>query len=70
MGRELRYMVTAAPGTYGDIGYVWSRHYTLDAALRAARNGGVVRRGALPKGRTMYSADEPFHPVVRRGEVA
>ena len=39
--------------------------YMVTAALRAARSGGVVRRGALPKGRTLLRSEENFYPMVK-----
>ena len=68
MARKLRYMITDAPGYYGEVAYVWSRHYTIEAARRAMplhQPGVCMRRGALPKGRTLYRSEENFYPMVK-----
>lgn len=66
MTTSTSYIVTAAPGYYGDTTRVLSAHRTLAAARRAAGRTGryVVRQSTLARGETLYRAAEHTAPIV------
>lgn len=66
---DTEFFVMDSPGHYGDSdARVYSAHYDLQSAIRAAGYGYVVRKGGLTKGSQWYKADESkgIYPIVWR----
>ena len=59
-----KFFVVDRPGTYGDIGQVYSAHRTLAAAKKQEGPRTVVRAGGLAKGDRWLRVYEEIYPLA------